>query len=66
MSIQSEIARLQAAKTEIIAAIERKGVEVPEGLKLEDLPRYIDAIVSGSATTAKLGTAVLGTMKLGG
>lgn len=65
MSIQSEIARLQAAKAEIIAAIERKGVEVPEGLKLEDLPPYIDAIVSGSTATAKLGTAKLGTMKLG-
>ena len=68
MSIQSEIARIEAAKAEIVAAIKRKGVEVPVGVKIEDLPSYIDAIVvggGGNATSAKLGTAVLGSMELG-
>lgn len=65
MSIQSEIARIQAAKMEIIAALKRKGVEIPDGIKIEDIPPYIDAIVVGASTTAELGTAVLGTMRLG-
>lgn len=66
MSIQSEIARIESAKAEIIAAIERKGVDVPGGVKIENLPQYIDAIVCGNASTAKLGSAIIGVMKLGG
>lgn len=43
MSIASEIARLQAAKVDIMAALVEKGVDVT-GKNLEDVPDLIDSI----------------------
>lgn len=47
MSILSEIGRLADAKTDIIAAIEEMGVDVPDDSKLDALADYIRSISSG-------------------
>ena len=44
MSVQSEITRLETAKASIVAAIESKGVTVPDGAKLSDLAVLINSI----------------------
>lgn len=44
MSIRTEIDRITIAKTYIISAVEGKGVTVPVGTKIEDLPALIDNI----------------------
>lgn len=44
MSIQSQIERINNAKTEIISAIESKGVSVATGASLDDMPRFISDI----------------------
>ena len=44
MSVQSEITRLETAKASIVAAIESKGVTVPDGAKLSDLAALINSI----------------------
>ena len=44
MSVQSEITRLETAKAAIIAAIEGKSVDVPDGAKLSDLAALINSI----------------------
>lgn len=49
MSIASEITRLQEAKRDILSAIAEKGVEVPEGTKLDQVPSLISSI-SGSGS----------------
>lgn len=48
MSIASEITRLQAAKADIKAAIENKGVTVPSAATLDEFSDYIDEISGGS------------------
>lgn len=48
MSIASEITRLQAAKADIVSAIDEKGVSVPEGTKLDGMADLILQI-SGAA-----------------
>lgn len=47
MSIASEIARLQAAKVDIMAALVEKGVDVT-GKNLVDVPGLIDSIEVGA------------------
>lgn len=47
MSISSEIERIQTAKSAIITSIENKGVTVPTGATIDELPELIDSIPSG-------------------
>ena len=47
MSIQSEITRIESAKTSIVTAIEGKGVAVPEGTKLDGLAALVESIEAG-------------------
>lgn len=46
MSIQSEITRINNAKTAIKTSIESKGVTVPNATMLDDMPELIDQIES--------------------
>ena len=50
MSVQSEITRIESAKTAIATAIEGKGVAVPEGTKLDGLAALVEAISAGLET----------------
>ena len=47
MSIQSEISRLQTAKTNLATAIASKGVTVPDTATLDDYPALVSAIQTG-------------------
>jgi len=47
MSVQSEITRIESAKTAIATAIEGKGVTVPEGTKLDGMAALVEAISAG-------------------
>ena len=47
MSIQSEIARIESAKTALATAIEGKGVTVPDGTLLDGMAALIEAIEAG-------------------
>lgn len=47
MSVQSEITRLENAKTAIKAAIEGKGVTVPDGTLLDGMASLIESIEAG-------------------
>lgn len=47
MSVQTEITRIESAKTAIATAIEGKGVTVPEGTKLDGMAPLIEAIEAG-------------------
>lgn len=47
MSIQTEITRINHAKTDIVSAITEKGGTVADGAKIEDLPACIRAIPAG-------------------
>lgn len=49
MSVQSEITRMQNAKAAIKAAIEGKGVTVPDGTLLDGMASLIDSIEAGGA-----------------
>lgn len=44
--VNAEIDRIDAAKAAIIAAIEEKGVTVPEGALIQDLPQLIQQIAT--------------------
>ena len=47
MSVQSEITRIESAKTSIATAIEGKGVAVPEGTLLDGMAPLIESIEAG-------------------
>ena len=47
MSIQSEITRIESAKTAIATAIEGKGVTVPDGTLLDGMAPLIESIEAG-------------------
>ena len=47
MSVQTEITRINKAKTDIVSAITEKGGTVASGAKIEDLPACIRAIPTG-------------------
>ena len=51
MSVRTQIDRIAAAKQAIIAAIRNKGVNVPDGVMIEDLPAYIDMITGGGSVS---------------
>ena len=50
MSLQSELSRLAAAKADIKAAVERKGVSIPEGTTLDGYAAKIDEISTLSSS----------------
>ena len=50
MSVQTEITRIESAKTAIATAIEGKGVAVPEGTKLDGLAALVESIEAGGGT----------------
>lgn len=50
MSVQSEITRLENAKTAIKAAIEGKGVTVPEATLLDGMAALVESIEAGGGT----------------
>ena len=56
MSVQSEITRIESAKTAIATAIEGKGVAVPEGTKLDGMAVLIDSIETGGGAENLFGT----------
>ena len=66
MSVQSEITRIESAKTAIATAIEGKGVTVPEGTKLDGLAALVESIeASGgdfSALPQKIDTVLSGSV----
>ena len=63
MSVQSEIARLQNAKAAIKAAIEGKGVTVPDGTLLDGMAALIEAIeVGGSSDYTPFELVTMGTI----
>ncbi len=47
MSVQSEITRLETAKSDISTAITNKGVNVPSGTKLDGMAALIESIEAG-------------------
>ena len=47
MSVQSEITRIESAKTAIATAIEGKGVTVPDGTLLDGMAPLIESIEAG-------------------
>ena len=49
MSVQTEITRIESAKTAIATAIEGKGVTVPEGTKLDALAALVESIEAGGS-----------------
>ncbi len=58
MSIANELNRITSAKGDIVAAIEAKGVEVPEGTTLDAMSELIDLI--GAPAILKTGNATCG------
>ena len=53
MSTQTEITRLQNAKSSIKTAIEGKGVTVPDSTKLDGMAALIDSISSGGGSSSE-------------
>ena len=51
MSIQTELTRLTNAKSAIKAAVEGKGVTVPDGTLLDGMAALIESIEAGGGTT---------------
>lgn len=54
MSIQTEITRIESAKTAIATAIEGKGVTVPNGAKLDGMASLIESIEAGGSGGMKV------------
>ena len=61
MSVQSEITRLENAKAAIKAAIEGKGVTVPDGTRLDGMAALIDSIEAGGGSTEPYAKIITGT-----
>ena len=57
MSIQTELTRITNAKAAVKAAIEGKGVTVPEGTKLDGLAALVESIEVGSGGVSGFQTA---------
>ena len=55
MSVQSEVSRLQNAKAAIKAAIEGKGVTVPDATMLDGMVALIESIEAGGASGISFG-----------
>ena len=56
MSVQTEITRIESAKTAIATAIEGKGVTVPEGTKLDGMAALVEAISAGASIRVEQGS----------
>lgn len=56
MSIQTELTRITNAKAAIKAAIEGKGVTVPDGTLLDGMAALIDSIEAGSGNASVFGS----------
>ena len=56
MSVQTEITRIESAKTAIATAIEGKGVTVPTGTKLDGMAALVEAISAGGGMNFVTGT----------
>ena len=56
MSVQTEITRIESAKTAIATAIEGKGVTVPTGTKLDGLAALVESIEAGGGGKFACGT----------
>ena len=54
MSVNSEIERLQNAKSALKTTIEGKGVTVPSNAKLEDYPALVNSIETGGGDIASM------------
>lgn len=50
MSVQSEVSRLNAAKSDLASAITAKGVTVPAEAKLDDYAALVEQIQAGGGT----------------
>ena len=50
--IKSSVRRIERAKTDIVSAIETKGVSVPDGAKIDDMPELISHIADGGTDTS--------------
>lgn len=61
MSVQSEITRLKNAKAAIKAAIEGKGVTVPDTTLLDGMAAMIESIEAGGGAEVSTGTFMLDT-----
>ena len=59
MSVQSEITRIESAKTAIATAIEGKGVTVPDGTKLDGMAALIDSIEAGGVGNYEVSTGII-------
>lgn len=61
-SVWDEINRIKSAEDSIKSAIREKGVDVPEGLRIDDLSVYVDEIEVGPQplTFKSVGTTVIG------
>ncbi len=55
--IKSSVKRIQRAKTDMVSAIETKGVSVPDGTKIDDMPELISHIETGTDTSDATATA---------
>lgn len=60
MSIQTDLTRLQSAKAAIKAAIEGKGVTVPEAILLDGMAALIESIEAGGLQFGKYTTVTYG------
>lgn len=50
--IKASVKRIQQAKTDIVSAIETKGVTVPDGTKIDGMPELISHIAGGGTDTS--------------
>lgn len=48
MSIALNIERISSAKQDIVNEIKEKGINIPDSVKIEDIPSYIASIQQGS------------------
>ena len=60
MSVSSEVARLRSAKSDLVSAIEEKGVAVPAGATLDELPALVRQIPVMTAEEAFLAAHPVG------
>lgn len=65
MSVQSEITRLQNAKVAIKAAIEGKGVTVPDATLLDGMAALIESIEAGGGGSGNIATGSITNSSIG-
>lgn len=62
MSVSSEVARLRSAKSGLVSAIEERGVAVPAGATLDELPALVRQIPVMTAEEAFLAAHPVGSL----